>query len=250
MPIRSAVALLFVLGFTLLALSTVLAAEMVPNGDFEDVKNGADLRKDTKGLDWYESRKDTPEGSELLKLSTKNIKGNKTKKAMIKAHPELNTYLTYRLAEPQSLALTASYDILVKEILPDDNRSAFMFLGRVKDKKGGPNSTGKERFVFLGFENAEEPGKLNLFAREGSSKWAEKTLVAEGLDANKWYTFHVEVNIPEGYYAVTIDGVLEAFELESFYSKGKTPDKISHISFASWNDGAGTFYVDNVSVTP
>jgi len=73
--------------------------------------------------------------------------------------------------------------------------------------------------------------------------------VAEGLDANKWYTIKVEANIPEGYYSVTVDGVVDGFELESFYSKGKTPDKISHISFASWNDGAGTFYVDNVSVT-
>ncbi len=228
--------------------ATLLAAELVPGGDFENVKNGEDLRKDSKGLDWYESRKDTEEGRNLLKLSTKKIKGNKTKKAMIKGHPDFNTYLTFRLAEAQTMALTASYDILVKEILPDDNRSAFLFLGGVKDKKGGPNSTGRERFVLMGFENAEEPGKLNLFAREGSGKWAERTLVAEGLDANKWYTIKVEANIPEGYYSVTVVGVVDGFELESFYTKGKTPSKISHISFASWNDGAGTFYVDNVSV--
>ncbi len=248
MSIRSFVAPVLTLLFLVLFFGFSLAAELVPGGNFEDVKNGKDLRRDTKGLDWYESRKDTPDGSNLLKLSKKNIKGNKTKKAMVKAHPELNTYLTYRLAEPQTMALTASYDILVKEILPDDNRSAFMFLGTVKDKKGGPNSTGRERFVFLGFENAETPGKLNLFAREGSGKWAERTLVAEGLSTDTWYTIHVEANIPEGYYSVTVDGVVEGFELESFYSKGKTPSKISHISFASWNDGAGTFYVDNVSV--
>ncbi len=241
-------AALLALLILIISATTVLAAELVPGGDFENIKNGDGLRKDTKGLDWYESRKDTEEGRALLKLSTKNIKGNKTKKTMIKGHPELNTYLTFRLAEPQTMALTATYDILVKEILPDDNRSAFMFLGGVKDKKGGPNSTGRERFVLMGFENAAEPGKLNLFAREGSGKWAERTLVAEGLDANKWYTIKVEANIPEGYYSVTVDGVIDGFELESFYSKGKTPSKISHISFASWNDGAGTFYVDNVSV--
>jgi len=245
---RSRFFFLFVLISLMAGFSVALAAELVPGGDFEDIKNGDDLRKDGKGLDWYESRKDTDEGRGLLKLSKKSIKGNKTKKAMIKAHPDLNTYLSYRLAEPQNMSVTATYDILVKEILPDDNRSAFMFLGRVKDKKGGPNSTGKERFVFLGFENAAEPGKLNLFAREGGSKWGERTLVAEGLDTMTWYTIKVEANIPEGYYAVTIDGVVDAFELESHYYKGKTPDKISHISFASWNDGAGTFYVDNISV--
>ncbi len=245
---RSRCVSLLSLLFLILGAATLLAADLVPSGDFEIVKNGDDLRKDSKGLDWYESRKDTDEGRNLLKLSKKNIKGNKTRKAMIKAHPELNTYLTFRLAEPQTMALTATYDILVKEILPDDNRSAFMFLGGVKDKKGGPNSTGRERFVFMGFENADEPGKLNLFAREGSGKWAERTLVAEGLDANKWYTIKVEANIPEGYYSVTVEGVVDGFELESFYSKGKTPSKITHISFASWNDGAGSFYVDNVSV--
>lgn len=247
MSIRSLVPMLAAFIFVLWA-SPLLAGELVPTGDFEKVKNSEDLRKDTKGLDWYESRKDTEEGRALLKLSKKNIKGNKTKKAMIKGHPDLNTYLTYRLKKAQTMAVTASYDIMVKEILPDDNRSAFMFLGRVKDKKGGPNSTGTERFVFMGFENAAEPGKLNLFAREGSGKWAERTLVAEGLEAGKWYTIKVEANIPEGYYSVTVEGVVDGFELESFYSKGKTPNKISHISFASWNDGAGTFYVDNVSV--
>lgn len=227
---------------------SALATELVQDGKFDQCKNGDALRKDGKGLDWYESRKDTDEGRAQLKLSTKNIKGNKTKKAMIKAHPDLNTYLTYRLSEPQTTAVTAQYDICIKEILPDDNRSGFMFLGRIRDKKGGPNSTGSERFVFLGFENAAEPGKINLFAREGSNKWAEKTIIAENLDLMKWYTIKVEANIPEGWYGVTVDGVVDFFEVESFYSKGKTPNKISHISFASWNDGAGTFYVDNVSV--
>lgn len=248
MSTRSLLIPLLAMLVLIISATTLLAGELVPGGDFEDVKNGDDLRKDTKGLDWYESRKDTEEGRQLLKLSKKNIKGNKTKKAMIKGHPDLNTYLTYRLVEAQTMAVTATYDIMVKEILPDDNRSAFMFLGGVKDKNGGPNSTGRERFVFMGFENAAEPGKLNLFAREGSGKWAERTLVAEGLDAGKWYTLKVEANIPEGYYSVTVEGVVDGFELESFYSKGKTPSKISHISFASWNDGAGTFYVDNVSV--
>ncbi len=231
-----------------LCASPLLAGELVPDGDFENISNGADLRKDGKGVDWYESRKDTKEGRALLKLSTKDIQGNATKKAMVKGHPELNTYLSYRLVEPQSITVTASFDILVKEILPDDNRSGFMFLGGVKDKKGGPNSTGKERFVFLGFENAAEPGKLNLFAREGSDKWADRTLVATGLDAQTWYTITVDANIPEGYYTVSVAGVVEEFELESFISRGRTPEAISHISFASWNDGAGTFYVDNVHV--
>lgn len=240
---------LLVLG--LVAVSgAALAENLVTDGDFEEAKKSGDLRKDSKGCDWYESRKQVPGGPEQLFLSKKKIWGNKTHKAMLKADPELNTYLSNRLTRPLELAASVSFDICVREILPSYNRSAFFFLGAVKDKKNGPNSTGKERFVFLGFENAEEPGKVNLFAREGSESWANKTIVARNLDLKKWYTIKIEAEIPEAYYTVDVVGVEEETpELESFYYKGKTPSKITHISFATWNDGPGTFYVDNVVVS-
>jgi hypothetical protein len=165
---------------------------------------------------------------------------------MIKAHPELNTYLTQRFTEPQKGDFSVRYDIYVREILPDDNRSAFFFVGASRDKKNGPNSTGKERFIFLGFENAEQAGKINLFAREGKKKWEEKTIVAENLDLKTWYTIEVVVYTDAKAFEVTVEGVMTVpMELEAFGSK--PPTKLSHISFASWNDGAGTFYVDNVS---
>jgi len=239
---------LFLILMTVVMVLPAAAAELIVDGSFENQKNGDDLRKDSKGSDWYESRKDTEEGSNLLMLSTKDIGGNATKKAMIKASPTLNTYLSHRLTASQGVAVTVSFDIYIKEILPADNRSAFIMLGTIKDKKGGPNSTGAERFVFLGFENAAEEGKINLFAREGSTTWAEKTVVAGGLKLGQWYTITIEANIPEGVYTAAVKGETKPFELESFYTKGATPNQISHISFASWNDGAGTFYVDNVSV--
>jgi len=240
---------LFVLATVLLSVAVAVAGDLIVDGDFEATKSSKELRKDAKGLDWYESRKDTDAGQKLLMLSTKKIGGNKTHKAMIKADPELNTYLTNRLEAPQTISVSASYDIYIKEILADDNRSAFFFLGGIKDKKGGPNSTGRERFVFMGFENAATEGKINLFVREGNNSWADKTIVAKDLDLKKWYTIQVVANVLDGLYEVWVDGVTEPFEVESFYTKGKTPDKISHVSFASWNDGAGTFYVDNVVVT-
>lgn len=243
--------ILFVLASLVCLPLTAAAAELVPGGDFETVKSGADLRKDGKGLDWYESRRDGEEGPGLLVLSRKKVAGNAGKKAMIKAHAELNTYLSFRLAEPIEVQASARFDILVREIIPglaDYNRSAFFFMGGIKDKKGGPNSTGKERFVFLGFENAGTPGKINLFAREGGNGWADRTLVAENLDLETWHSIAIEANVPEGFYEVSVNGG-EPFELESFFTKGRTPNKLSHISFASWNDGPGTFYVDNISVT-
>jgi hypothetical protein len=223
------------------------ATDLLVDGTFEECPSGKELRKDAKGQDWYESRKDTKEGRLLLKLSTKDIGGNHTRKAMIKAHPELNTYLSQRFPEPQAVYLGVKYDIFLREILPDDNRSAFFFLGGIRDKKGGPNSTRSERFVFLGFENAEEEGKANLFAREGETTWAEKTIVARNLSLGQWYTVLVEANVPEGIYEVSLEGVVEGFELEASFHRGKTIDSLTHLSFASWNDGAGTFYIDNVA---
>jgi len=204
---------LFLFTSLLVIPAFALAGDLIEDGNFSAAKNGADLRKNTKGADWYESRKDTDAGRNLLKLSKKKIHGNKTPKAMLKADPELNTYLTQKLLAPQKVSMVVQYDILVKEILADDNRSAFFFLGAIKDKKGGPCSTGRERFVFLGFENAAEPGKVNLFAREEGTKWDEKTLVAENLDLNAWYTVSIDANIEEAYYTVTIEGIVDQFEL-------------------------------------
>lgn len=250
MTIRSGITafILILTGCFLVTPNVLKAADLIVDGSFEAQKNGADLRKDGKGSDWYESRKDTDKGSGLLMLSTKDIGGNKTQKAMIKASPEFNTYLSQRLTAPQELMVSVSFDIFITEILPENNRSAFILLGGIKDKLGGPNSTGKERFAFLGFENAAEPGTINLFAREGQGNWAERTTVATGLKLETWYTITIEANIPEGLYTAAVAGVTEPMELESFYTKGKTPGKITHLSFASWNDGAGTFYVDNVTV--
>ncbi len=221
------------------------AADLMVNGDFEATENGGQLRVDNKGQDWYESRKDG-EGRNLLKLSRKKIYGNATQKAMIKGSLEHNTYFTQKFSKTQKGSFTLRYDILIKEIEAEYNRSAFCFLGGIRDKKGGPNSTGKERFVFLGFENADVEGMVNLFVREGSSKWGDRTIVARNMALNQWHTVELAVNVEDGVYAVTIPGLVDAYEVESFYHRGNTPEKLTHISFASWNDGPGTFYVDNV----
>ncbi len=229
-----------------IAVSSSGAAVLIADGDFSACGTSKMLRRDNKGQDWYESRRDAKGSRALLTLSTKDVAGDATPKAMIKAHPDMNTYLSQMLATPMTGDFTVQYDILVKEILSDDNRSAFFMVGNNGDGKGGANSTGAERFVFLGFENAAEKGKINLFAREGNSPWEKKTSVARGLDLNKWYTIEAVIYPSAGAYEVSVKGITQPVELDAFRAGNKPLKKLTHISFASWNDGAGTFYVDNV----
>jgi hypothetical protein len=224
------------------------AADLVVDGDFESCRKGAELRRDEKGQDWYESRHDG-DGRGLLKLSTRSVGGNDTRKAMIKGDADLNTYLSQRFPRNLTEEFTVHFDIAIREIFPDDNRSAFFFIGGINDKKGGPNSTGSERFVFLGFENSVEEGKLNLFAREGKSGWSDRTVVAANLPRERWLAIAVRVTPEDCIYEVRVEGATDWIALDCFKHKGKTPKTLTHLSFASWNDGAGTFYVDNVSVT-
>jgi hypothetical protein len=232
----------------LLAAHAAAAAELVIDGGFEAIQKSSELRKDSDGQDWYESRK-SKQGRKLLMLSTKKIYGNKTHKAMIKADPEENTYLSQRLPEALTGTFTAKYDVAVKLIRPEYDRSGFFFLGVSTDKKRGPNSTGTERFVMIGFANTGREGKIDLVAYEGKDDWDEQTVLVEDLDIKTWYTVTVRVDVPGQTYTVQVGDGAESQPLQAFRTKKQGPPaEITHLSFASWNDGAGTFYVDNVSV--
>jgi hypothetical protein len=222
---------------------------LISNGNFEASQASKDLRTAQGGKGWYESRKDEPVGPKLLKLSKKAVAGNATKKAMIKASAKRNTYLTQDLAQPQSARFTMKWDILVKEIQPKQNRGAFQMIGAAGTKGKGPNSSGADRFVFLAFENAAgAKGKIDLFAYEGGGKdpLAKRTIVAPKLDLNKWYTVTVSPDLVAKTYTVSVAGgapvTVKAFDS----GKGPAPKTLTAVSFASWNDGPATFYVDNV----
>jgi hypothetical protein len=224
------------------------AGELIKDGDFESIVDSAHLRRNDEGQNWWESRRQNREARQLLMLSTRPIAGNRTQKAMIKAHPELNTYLSQDLAEPQTGRFRVRFDICIRLIRPEYDRSAFFFAGDASDRKNGPNSTGSERFVFLGWENGDREGKLNLFAREGARSWDERTILARDLDQMTWYTLTVEVDVAGQSYTVQIGDGEVSGPLAAFATRrAGPPAAITHLSFASWNDGAGTFYVDNVS---
>ena len=223
---------------------------LLVDGDFEANKNGAALRKRERPQGWYESRRQSDAARRLLLLSSKKVGKNATKKAMIKASAEFNTYLSQVLESPQEGQLALQWDIYVKEILPPYNRSAFQMIGNASTKGRGPNGSGPERFVFLGFEPGQDPGRINLFAFEGKNpdQWDERTLLVPDLKLKKWHTVRVELDIPDEAYLVSVLGVTpEPIAVKAFKAKNKpVPKTLTHVSFASWNDGLGTFYVDNV----
>ncbi len=230
-------------------LSVHARPPLVVDGDFEADRTGKQLRRNEKGQGWYESRnKPGRPGKKLLKLSKKNIGGNATHKAMIKGDPCCNTYLSQDFPAPIEDRLSLQWDIYVKSILPPYNRSAFQMIGNASVKGRGPNGTGAERFVFLAFQNSSQEGRMDLFAFEGTgASWDERRVLVSGLLLRRWYTIRVDVDVKEGTYLVSVQGVTEKpIEVKAFRWKGKFPKKLTHVSFASWNDGPGTFYIDNV----
>lgn len=219
---------------------------MIVDGDFEQTMSGTGLRGLEKPRGWYESRGDGVKGPKLVQLTKKAIAGNATKKAFFKASRKLNAYLSQALAGPQTGKFTLQWDVLVRRILPKPNRSAYMLVGNDTVAGKGPSATGSERFVFLAFENGATKGKLNLVAMESAS--GKPRVVVPGLDADKWYTVKVDIDVPGKSYAVSVPGVTSApVTVKAFEAKEKTvPSSLTHISFATWNDGPGTFLIDNV----
>jgi hypothetical protein len=221
-------------------------ASLVVDGDFEKTMSGTGLRGLEKPRGWYESRGDGVGGPKLVALSKKALAGNATKKAFFKASKKRNAYLSQEFAAPQTGKFSLQWDVMVKKIVAKPNRSAYMLLGNDSFKGKGPNATGSERFVFLAFENAATAGKLNLVAMESAS--GKSRVVVPNLDANKWYTVKVDVDVPGKAYNVSVNGVTSApVAVKAFEAKEKTiPSSITHVSFATWNDGPGTFFIDNV----
>lgn len=223
---------------------------LLVDGDFEANENGQALRSREDPQGWYESRGDGKDGRLQLKLSTKKVGDNTTNKAMVKASPEFNTYVSQKLSAPQTGTFSLQWDLYVKEIFPPYNRSAFQMIGNTSVKGRGPNATGRERFVFLGFMNAEQEGKINLFAFEGGQggNWDDRTVLIRDLDIEHWYTVRVDVDVAGEFYEVSLPGVSDAPIRVNAHKTKKSPipEEVTHVSFASWNDGPGTFYVDNV----
>jgi type II secretory pathway pseudopilin PulG len=228
-----------------------VAASIIADSYFNDSANSAALRANGSGQDWYESRNDDPT---ILYLDTSTIDGNSTKKAGFREDTNHNAYLSQEFSSAQSSTFSLKWDIYVDTILNDFNRdrAAIQMIGDDPGGSNTPNSTGPERFVYMAFydyNGATEGSDMSLIAMEPgdtyntSSTWRT---IASGLSLDEWITIQVKCYLDTDTYDVWVNDTLEATGVVAYTTK----DSLTHISFAQWDDGAGTFYVDNVVPIP
>ncbi|GAI56617.1 unnamed protein product [marine sediment metagenome] len=160
-----------------------------------------------------------------------------------------NAYLSQEFSQPQTGNFSVQWDIYVDEILnisaPD--RSGWMLIGDNTDSmRPGPNSDNSERFVYMAFFKDEggSSGTMELVARDNDDDWTSFTTIDTGLNLDQWYTIRVDLNLDADTYDVSVNDVYK-----STLTSRVVKDSVTHISFAQWDTGAGTFYVDNVSAT-
>jgi len=216
---------------------------LISDSDFEASNNSTDLIANTEGADWYESRNNVPA---LLTLDETNVSGNLGKKAKFTGSTTGNAYLSQELTPAQSGQFSVEWDILVDDILvnSDPERAGWMLIGDDNDGVNGPCSTNNDRFVYMAFEKdgGATEGTAELVARDRNDNWGEGEFTSIAtLNLDQWYTIRVDLDLDADTYDVYVDGVYQK-TVTSRVQKSS----VTHISFAQWDDGAGTFYIDNV----
>ncbi len=227
-----------------------LTTALLVDCDFDASSDSTALRANSASQDWYESRQDVPA---LVTLDQTNVGGNATKKAKLAASSAGSAYLTQEFRTPQTQQFMAQWDIYVESILDRPNssydRAAWVFIGDdtgTTPGRTGPNAEDSERYVYLGFYKAGggTSGTMDLVARETSTTATTFKTVATGLSLKRWYTIAVVCDLTQDNYEVYVDGQLKGTVM------ARTPkSSVTYITFAEWtqDEGAATFYVDNVT---
>jgi len=236
---------------TVTAHFSVLVTPLLADTDFDASTDSADLRANSPGQDWYESRADVPG---LLTLDTGTVGDNGSKKARLDNYGVAgNAYLTQDFNEAQSGLFVVSMDVYVDRIEDRTNydRTGHIYIGYEDAGGSGPNSTSNERFVFMAFYDSTPGTSGNdvvLKARTSSAQayatTSQWTTVATGLSYDTWHTIKIECDVASRTYDVYVDDLLTGNDIPAY--SGYASSSVTHISFVADSDGRGTFYVDNV----
>ncbi|MBN1275626.1 putative metal-binding motif-containing protein, partial [Candidatus Woesearchaeota archaeon] len=214
-----------------------------------DASTSEDIRTDDPGQDWYESRQDTANnGPSYLSVDETDVAGNDGKKALLTGSLSANTYLTQEFSSPQTGTFSAQWDVYVDEVLnrpSGEDRSTFMTIGDDADGIKGPCSTGGDRFVYLSVvkDGGGTTGTANLVHKNS----AGSSTIIGALSLDQWYTFKVDMDLASDTYDIYVYDQEDTLVLsKANIAAATTKTALTHISFATWNDGPSTFYVDNV----
>ncbi len=240
------------LGFVLTVFggSQLASAQLLVDSDFNASSDSTALRTNSAGQDWYESRQDGTAGPTLLTLDTASVGGNATKKAKLTGSTAAtggNAYLTQEFSSAQTGRFSVQWRIYVDSILnisghPDC--AGWMLIGDDSNPSSrGPNANDSERFVYMAFhkDGGGTSGTMDLVAMERGS--TTLTPIATNLSLKQWYTIRVDLDLAADAYDVYVDNN----KVAAAWPARNPKDSVTHISFAQWNDGAGTFYVDDVT---
>ena len=215
---------------------------IVADQEFDDSDDSQDLRDNGLGQDWYVSYGE----QNLVTLDSTNVGGNTGKKVKFTGDTSDSVYLSQEFIQEQDEDFSVSFDVYVDEIInisgsPD--RAGWLFLGDDSEFGSGPCDSDSERFVYLSFvkNGGGGDGTMDLMACERYGGWNDFSIIAEDLLLDNWYNIEVRINFKLNRYSVYIDG-----ELGRTIKPRTFKDKLTHIAFAQLENGAGTYYIDNV----
>ncbi len=228
---------------------------LLTDSTFDASIDSADLRTNSVGQDWYESRLDN---QTLLTLNTSAVGGNTGKKAAMKGHNQSTfAYLSQEFSLPQTTTFTVSFDMFIDKVSDYPgapyayDRTGTVFIGDDHGGTNGPCSTGNERFLVLAFYDPTPPSDtgndLELRILQGGQSFIDTSLwtqLANGLSYDTWYTITFDINFNTGTYDVYLNGVLKGDNIQK-YSSFNGPS-LTHISYYVGGFSRGDFYVDNV----
>jgi len=214
---------------------------LLVDSEFDYSINDSDIRANSTFQDWYESRNQV---KTLLTMDNTNIGGNVGNKTKLIGDSTGNAYLTQEFSSPQTGTFSVQWDIYVDSIIniTTTDYAGLMFVGDdINPGITGPNYGSGENFVWMAFfkDGGGTSGTMDLRATNRTGAFVT---IAPELNLKQWYTIRVDCNLDTGTYDVYVNGELKASNVSSRTAK----TALTHITFAQWNDGAGTFYVDNV----
>ncbi len=217
----------------------------IADGEFDQSLTNLELVENAPYQDWWESRNQGDYRYLLPEIDTNNIGGNTGKKLKLKGNTSGNAYITQEFLTPFDNTFSLQWDVYVDNILNISgtaDKAAIMLIGtNVPPHANGPNYQASRNFVWLAFYKLDgaETGTMNLVTTLNN---ASEMVLATDVALDTWHTIKVDGNLNTDTYDVYLDNVLVGSGVTARTNK----TNVTHISFAQWNDGAGTFYIDNV----